>query len=188
MVLIKRTDKNIHVVRLSMKVLIKNTRSVEYLEVTFMLRNNWSENMKCWLQTECFTFLLIYMFFIMFCSRHFKDGNIYKKKHKKKTEKYPRYFAEENRETPHPPRHKVEGPEWQNRDGWLQPARLFQREFLLFSISGCCFLLASRYKFCLVFTLPRPGGGGGAGRFIFSDKWCCPVGGCGSALHDTPPT
>ena len=47
MVLIKRTDKNIHVVRLSMKVLIKNTRSVEYLEVTFMLRNNWSENMKC---------------------------------------------------------------------------------------------------------------------------------------------
>ena len=24
------------------------------------------------------------MFFIMFCSRHFKDGNIYKKKHKKK--------------------------------------------------------------------------------------------------------
>ena len=86
MVLIKRTDKNIHVVRLSMKVLIKNTRSVEYLEVTFMLRNNWSENMKCWLQTECFTFLLIYMFFIMFCSRHFKDGNIYKKKHKKNIE------------------------------------------------------------------------------------------------------
>ena len=47
MVLIKRTDKNIHVVRLSMKVLIKNTRRTEYLEVTFMLRNNWSENMKC---------------------------------------------------------------------------------------------------------------------------------------------
>ena len=88
---------------------------------------------------------------------------------------------------------------WQNRDG-LSQAAVRELEVFLF-ICGSSYFLASRHRFCPVFTLPGiqtvlvlvggGGGGGGGGEeglYLVTNgvarwwQWHS------SALHDTEPT